>query len=100
MSLLWVTRFVPGPEKAVPMLGRHLGFRWRNGLVVTTACGLELGNPEDHDPTLREWADSDFLVAVNPPEMTLCPECRGLTVLQVDDLYGQWLRGEGACDLS
>jgi len=94
VSLLWVTRFVPGEKQAVPMLGRHLGFRWRDGLVITTACGLELVNSANGDPALREWADSDLLVAVNPPEMTLCPECRELTVLQVDDLYGQWLRGE------
>ena len=94
MSLLWVTRFVPGPETAIPMLGIHLGFRWGHGFVVTTACGLELANSANGDPEQREWADSDLLVAVNPPEMTLCPECRELTVLQVDDLYGRWMRGE------
>jgi hypothetical protein len=94
MSLLWVTRFVPGPETAVPMLGVHLGFRWGDGLVITTACGLELQNPDYGDPAKRQWGDADYIVAADPPALTLCPECRVLTVQQVDDLYGQWMKGE------
>lgn len=73
-------------------LGYHLAFKWGSGdgENVTLACNhKELSNNES-----AQYADIDEILAPKPPPLILCPECAKLTLAEIDNLYGQWQRGE------
>lgn len=85
MSMLWVCELTREGEIR---LGAHIAFGWRDSNIVETACGRELGGPRE------EWVDADTVVAPNPPRLTLCRECAAMTVAQLYEQYGLWMRGE------
>jgi len=86
MSMIWVSEV---DEEDNIRMGYHLGFRWKDSVVVQTACGKELDQYHEN-----RWVDADDIVAPHPPKMVLCPECAALTVAEVDELYGKWMRDE------
>lgn len=71
-------------------LGYHLAFKWGDCEVISLACNhKELSNGQ-----ATQYKDIDLIVAPTPPPLILCPECAKLTLTEIDNLYGQWQRGE------
>jgi len=83
MSLRWVCEVAPGGDIR---LGTHLAFQWRDCPLIRTACGLDLDE--------RDWVDADEIVAPTRPPLIECPTCAGLTVREVGEAHGRWMRDE------